>query len=199
MMRRIPTSVLLCVSAALWGGGSAGAVEIEAPATACAFRAWSKDPERLNVRAAPRADGAVIARLPPPVTDGSERFAVEMRIIGAKNGWLLIDTAEIPDYGVGKAGPVFTGRGWVSGAMVDVTPQDERVRAAPDGSAKIVDEPREDAAKGREFLKLKRIWSCSGGWAEVEGDFLTPDGGKTGRRARGWVTDLCGNQVTTCP
>ncbi len=198
MKRAIPMVLRLSVSAVLFAAGSAGAVEIEAPATTCAFQAWSKDPGRLNVRAAPRADGAVITRLPPPVRAGSESFSPEMKIIGAKNGWLLIDGAEITDYGVGKPGPAFVGRGWVSGAMVDVTPQDERVRTAPDVAAKVVDEPRQDAAKGTEFLKLRRIWSCEGRWAEVEGDFVF-EAGTPGRHARGWVTELCGNQVTTCP
>jgi hypothetical protein len=197
-MRSIATVLLLSASAVLTAGAPASAVEIEKPATTCAFRAWSKDPGRLNVRAAPRADGAVIARLPPPLRDGSDSYSPEMKIIGAKNGWLLIDGAEIPELGVGKAGPPFLGRGWVSGAMVDVSAQDERVRSAPDAAATVVDAPREDAARGKEFLKLRRIWSCQGKWAEVEGDFVF-EAADPGRRARGWVTELCGNQVTTCP
>lgn len=197
-MRSIAGVVLLSATAVLSAGASASAVEIEKPATTCTFRAWSKDPGRLNVRAAPRADGAVIARLPPPLRDGSESFAPEMKIIGAKNGWLLIDGAEIPELGVGKAGPPFLGRGWVSGTMVDVSAQDERVRSAPDAAATVVDAPREDSARGKEFLNLRRIWSCQGRWAEVEGDFVF-ETTEPGRRARGWVTELCGNQVTTCP
>ena len=197
-MRSIATVLLLAASAALSTGTSADAVEIEKPETTCAFRAWSKDPDRLNVRAAPRADGAVIARLPPPLRDGSESYSAEMKIIGAKNGWLLIDGAEIPDLGIGKAGPPFLGRGWVSGAMIDVSAQDERVRSAPEAAASVVDAPREDEVRGKEFLKLRRIWSCQGRWAEVEGAFVY-EAAEPGRRVRGWVTELCGNQVTTCP
>lgn len=179
--------------------GAAAAAEVAAPATRCDFRAWSKDrdPAGLNVRAAPRPDAAVLGRLPPPRTVDGESLAVEFTVIGGAPGWLAIEGAEYADYGSG-AKSVFAGRGWVAAGLVDVSVQDERVRRAASAAAAIVDAPRDLPGGDRETLALGRIRACDGAWIEIEGAFRR-DADPGGRPVRGWVTGLCGNQVTTCP
>ncbi len=181
------------------GMSAAGAAE-----TACEFRGWSKDPDPagLNLRAAPSSTAAVVGRLPAPRRDGDDTFAVEMHVVAGRDGWLLVDRAEFADYGSAPAKTVFTGRGWVSGRMVGVSVQDERVRRQPDAAAAIVDRPRAPEGGEAEILRLDRIVACRGRWIEVEGSFGEAGGVAArgaGRPTRGWVTGLCGNQVTTCP
>jgi hypothetical protein len=178
--------------------GPALAATIAPPAERCDFRAWSKDPDPagLNVRAAPRADAAVIGRLPQPRIVDGEKLAVEFRVVGGTGAWLLIENAEFGDYGNG-AKRVFSGRGWVAASLVEVSPQDEKVRLGPTSDAGIADEPRPIGDGTYDFLSLRRILACRDRWVEMEGEFRV-DKDKPGRAVRGWVTDLCGNQVTTC-
>ena len=188
----------LVLAAVLLLAAPALAAEIAPPAVRCDFGAWSKDPDPagLNVRAAPRRDAPVIGRLPAPRTVDGERLAVEFRVVGGDGPWLMIENADHPDYG-NPAKRVFSGRGWVAAGLVDVVPMDEKVRIGPTSDAGIVDEPRAVADGTYDFLVVRRILSCRGRWIEMEGEFrVTKD--RPGRAARGWVTDLCGNQVTTC-
>ncbi|MDK9695190.1 MAG: SH3 domain-containing protein [Siculibacillus sp.] len=188
----------LLLAAALLTTGSTLAAEIAPPATRCDFGAWSKDPDPagLNVRAAPRRDAPVVGRLPPPRIVDGERLAVEFRVVGGAGPWLMIENAHHPDYG-SPTRRVFTGRGWVAAGLVDVAPMDEKVRVGPTSDAAIVDEPRAVADRTYDFLVVGRILGCRGRWIEMEGDFRV-DRTRRGRPVRGWVTDLCGNQVTTC-
>ena len=190
-------SVRLALAALLFAT-PALAAEVAPPAQRCDFRAWSKDPDPagLNVRAAPRRDAPVIGRLPAPRTVDGERWAVEFRVVGGNGPWLMIENAEFADYGSG-AEKVFSGRGWIAAGMVDVGVQDEKVRLGPTSGAGIVDEPRAAADGTYDFLSLRRILGCRDRWIEMEGEFRV-EKDKPGRAARGWVTDLCGNQATTC-
>lgn len=192
------TAARLAVALALLAPCPALAAEIASPAETCAFRAWSKDPDPagLNVRAAPRRDAPVVGRLPAPRDDGGERIAVEFRVVGGDGPWLLIENAEYADYGNG-AKRVFAGRGWVAAALVDVGIQDEKVRLGPASDAGIADEPHPLVDGTYDILSLGRILGCRGRWIEMEGEFGA-EKGKPGRAVRGWVTDLCGNQVTNC-
>ena len=196
----MPPSPRLPLAAALLLALAAPAVaaEIAAPATACDFRAWSKDPDPagLNVRAAPRRDAAIVGRLPAARDDGGERLAVEFRVVGGDGAWLQIENAGYGDYGNG-AKRVFTGRGWVAAGLVDVAVQDEKVRLGPASDAGIADEPRPAADGTYEFLSLRRILGCRDRWIEMEGEFRV-ERDAPGRPVRGWVTNLCGNQVTNC-
>ena len=195
----MPRPTRLAVAAlALLLPGLATAAEVAAPAERCDFRAWSKDPDPagLNVRAAPKRDAAVIGRLPPPRVVDGDRLAVEFRVVGGNGPWLLIENAEFGDYGSG-AKRVFTGRGWVAAGLVEVSPQDEKVRLGPTNGAGIVDEPRPAGDGTYDFLSVGRVLGCRDRWAEIEGEFRV-EKGRPGRPVRGWVTDLCGNQVTTC-
>jgi hypothetical protein len=165
----------------------------------CDFEAWSRDrdPAGLNVRAAPTATSRIVGHLPPPRDEGGTDFAVEVHVVGSRDGWLEIDRAAFAGYDLPKK-TVFTGRGWVSGRLLDVSVQDERVRSAPEATAKILDEARETAAGERDVLRVDRIRACKGRWIEMDGR-LAPGGADGGRAVMGWVTGLCGNQATTCP
>lgn len=178
---------------------AAAVMPVRAAEETCDFRGWSKDPDPagLNVRAAPGAGAATVARLPAPRLDGDETHAVEVHVVGGRDGWLAIDRAEFADYGGAPAKTVFKGHGWVSGRMIDVSAQDERVRDRPAAAATVVDAPRVLPAGEPEVLRLERIVACRGRWIEIEGSFGPPGPGAR-RATRGWVTDLCGNQVTTC-
>lgn len=183
-------------------GALAASVSIDtAVADACDIWAWSsdEDPKGLNVRAAPRADAPVLGRLPAPRQVDGYSFAVEVRIIGSRNGWFLIDRAEFADYGdPGQAGVVFEGKGWVSGRLLSLTAGGQAIRAeSAETSKKIVDLVGEDGngnAYGPDSLIVERVHACRGEWAEVEGVLGGPN-----TRHRGWVTGICSNQATTCP
>ena len=194
----MPIAIRLALAAVLLAPVAATAAEVAPPVDRCDFRAWSKDPDPagLNVRSAPRRDAAVIGRLPAPRVVDGEKLAVEFRVVGGDGPWLLIENAEFADYGNG-AKRVFTGRGWVAAGLVDVGIQDEKVRLGPASDAGIADEPRPTADGTYDFLSLRRILACRDRWIEMDGEFRV-DRDKPGRAVRGWVTDLCGNQVTTC-
>lgn len=170
-----------------------------AAAPACNLSAYSTDTDRagLNVRAEPSARARIVGVLPPPqdgpAADDEPPLPVEMHIVAGRDGWVEIDHAEFGDYGLGEPGVVFTGRGWVSGRLVSFDVQDPNVYAAPERVAEVIDAAAEDG----EFINVRRVLSCTGEWAEVEGD-ITTDVSVRGRPVKGWVRDTCSNQVTTC-
>ena len=168
--------------------------------TRCQISGWSKDkdPAGLNVRAAPRADAPVIATLPPERRQGHhDTYAVEFRIIGSRDGWLLIEKAKIVDYENGKGDRViFAGPGWVSGGMVGFEINDANLRAAPSVDAKVIatlmDNSDPDGVTGPDGAAVDRVYGCEGGFADV--DVHMP----RGQKYRGWAARICSNQVTTC-
>ena len=135
--------------------------------------------------------------LPPESFDGAEEgdppLSVEMRIVGSENGWLLIDRAAFPSYGDSPDRPVFSGRGWVSGRYVTFSVEDPKVRTAPSRSAPVVAEAREEEG---EWINVRRVLSCAGAWAEVEAEVGAS--ADDARRVRGFVRNICGDQLTTC-
>jgi hypothetical protein len=167
--------------------------------TPCAFSAWSsdQDPAGLNVRAAPRADAPVLAKLPPPRRGINDTYAVEFRVIGSRDGWLLIENAKFVDYDGGAADqPVFAGPGWVSGTKIGFEINDAKVRTGPGADAPVKAElmgDGPDGAYGPDSAAVDRVFGCAGGFADVL-LHMSPKG----RPMRGWVTRLCANQVTTC-
>lgn len=180
----------------------AGAARSETPvdtsgATACAIAGWSSDsdPAGLNVRAAPRLDAAVIARVPPPEQQDGDSYAAEFRIMGSRDGWLLVRDVRVVDYGSGKGDRlVFAGPGWVFGDKVRFTINRPELRRAPkaDGAISAKLQSR-DGSSGPDSAIIDHVHSCSGTYAEVTAHLT----GEPPRR--GWVTGICSNQVTTCP
>ena len=189
------------LAALLMAGPLAYAASVDTKGvTPCAFSAWStdKDPAGLNVRAAPGADAPVIAKLPPPRPSKSDTYAVEFRVIGSRDGWLLIENAKFVDYdGSAADQAVFAGPGWVSGTKVGFEINDASLRAGSGADAPIkaqlVDNSDPNGIYGPDSAVVDRVFGCSGEYADV----LLHLGPK-GRPTRGWVTRLCSNQVTTC-
>ena len=165
--------------------------------TACAISGWSDDddPAGLNVRAAPRADAAVLSRIPPPQSQGGDSYAAEFKIIGSRNGWLLISGVKFADYGNGKGDHVlFAGPGWVFADKVRFLVNRPEVRSAPTATAKVVTRLQtDDHASGPDSAAVDHVYGCSGEFADA--GVHMPDQHST----RGWVTGICSNQVTTCP
>jgi hypothetical protein len=161
----------------------------------CTLSGWSDDPDPagLNIRAAPSVNAEVIGRVPRPREDHDE--AAEFDIIGSRNGWFLIKGVKFVDYGSGKGDrAVFAGPGWVFADKVRFLINSADVRDAPAASAKVVARLRSaDGASGPDSAKIDHVHGCSGAFVEAT---VHMDGQ---RPARGWVTKICGNQVTTCP
>src|SRR5438445_260314 len=114
--------------------------------TACALSGWSNDsdPAGLNIRAAPRADAEIIGRVPQPRKAGADgrpvEEAAEFKIIGSRNGWLLVTGVKFVGYysDDGKDRAVFAGPGWVFADKVRFLINSAEVRDAPAGNAKVV-------------------------------------------------------------
>jgi hypothetical protein len=189
----VSIGVAWCLSTA---AGVAATVDT-AGVTACALSGWSNDPDPsgLNIRAAPRADAEIIGHVPPPEAQAGDRYAAEFRIIGSRNGWFLVSRVKFTDYGRGKGDRLlFGGSGWVFADKVRFVINRAEVRGAPAENAQIVATLRTaDGASGPDSATIDHVFGCSGAFAEaavhMEGQ----------RQARGWVTGICSNQVTTCP
>jgi hypothetical protein len=171
--------------------------------TACALSGWSNDsdPAGLNIRAAPRADAEIISRIPQPGNgaDGKPtEEAAEFKIIGSRDGWFLITSVKFVGYysDDGKDRAVFAGPGWVFADKVRFLINHTDVRSAPAGNAPVIAKLRldsQDHVAGPDSAMIDHVFGCSGAFAEaavhMEGQ----------RPTRGWVTNICSNQVTTCP
>ncbi len=156
----------------------------------CSLDAWSadKDPKGLNVRAAPSAGSGIVAVLPPP----ENGIAVEMHVIASQNGWFEINHAEFADYpGEVTAKKVFEGHGWVFGDRIGFLVNDAKLRDGPDADSKTIANLLTDSS-GPDSFNVLRVLDCKGDRAKVDGVFA-------GKTLHGWVSNICSNQVTTCP
>lgn len=73
-------------------GPAAATMAVDSKAThVCRFPAYltDKDPAGTNIRAAPRADAPIVARLPGRKGD----IGPELEIIGSRGGWFLMHNA----------------------------------------------------------------------------------------------------------
>jgi hypothetical protein len=163
----------------------------------CSIKGYNadKDMSGTNIRSAPDANAPVIFRLMPE-KEPEDAYGSEFEVIGSKNGWLLIRNAELGAYGDGDLKIVFKGPGWISGALVGFTINDQNMRDAPSLTAKVtarLEGDKGDTVWGPDSFSVKRVYGCSGAFADVSG--VSP----YKQTYRGWVTKLCGNQRTTCP
>lgn len=163
-------------------------------APGCEIGAWStdKDPNGLNIRAAPGADSPVIGNIPPPMEIEGDLFASEVSITGSHEGWFRIESAYFIDYYLSEKDQVFfEGEGWVSGRYLGLNLEGDRLFAAPSREAAVTFVFSENPDAHDNFV-LERLHACLGYWVEVEGT-------SAGERIRGWTNDTCSSQVTTCP
>ncbi|MFC3691484.1 SH3 domain-containing protein [Chenggangzhangella methanolivorans] len=196
-MRRLVSGLALLFL--LGGGTSAAEKPVDASgANPCAIDVYSidDDPAGLNVRAGPSASSALIATLENERSQDGESYNLELRVVGSKDGWLLIERAFFRDYGeADKAGTVLDQKGWISGKLAGSDVGSVFLRAAPSPEAKAtatLSSPYSSSPAGSVGrFEVGRIYGCTGEWAEVEGEF----GGKT---VRGWANRLCSNQTTVC-
>jgi hypothetical protein len=174
----------------------------------CAISGWSidLDPHGLNVRAGPSATAKVLGVVPPPLVftekDNSEFGAgllyAEFAILGYRDGWFLIENIEPPGAPYGRkysrALPQpYKGRGWVSASMVGAqqgnwAPSHGLLLGAPNRKSRSYPARDEGDKPYNTEARPAHVRACSGRWGYVE----------TKAGSRGWTTNLCSNQVTTC-
>jgi hypothetical protein len=165
--------------------------------TICRMRAWStdRDPEGQNVRAGPGTQYAVIGRLPPPQEIAGDRYATEVSIVGAQDGWFRVDAATIDNYGVDTEPQMaFQGDGWVSGRLLGLSVEGSYLYTRPSRRAPVALNLHEgpEVQQDADYIELERLHGCMGNWADVEVSY-------SDKRFRGWTDDICWSQVTTCP
>lgn len=178
-------SLLFAAAALACGPAAAG--------EACVFTAhlWDPDPVGTNVRSGPGTGSPVLTRLPQEVGEGDAAFSPEFEVTGFDRGWFEIRNVTVDQYGPNPERVIFDGPGWVSAKLVSFMVNDPRLLDAPDENGKVLAELVADAW-GPQDVVILETHGCRGPYAEVT--LETPEG----KRLRGWVTSLCGNQVTTC-
>jgi hypothetical protein len=160
----------------------------------CDFYAYSddSDPAGTNVRSGPGTSYDIVGVLKPETVEESYSFTPEFQVTAFDNGWFQIGDAHYGDYDGGGDKPAFKGPGWVSAKLVEFEIEDPNLRDAPSLDAKVILEMRFDTPWGLDGMRIQTIHACEGGFLDVT--ITNP----TGATKRGWVTDLCGNQATTC-
>jgi hypothetical protein len=173
----------------------AAAAPIEtAGATQCEVSGFSidPDPKGTNVRSAPRADAPIIGHLAPRVrVTPVETTGVTFKILGSKDGWLLIRDGSPPtDFTLDPAN-AGDGRGWVSGRLVGTTLVAVYLRTAPRWDASAVANFG-GPSSSPESVVVSTVHGCRGKYVEVTGSPLS------GKTVRGWSYGPCSAQLTSC-
>ena len=174
---------------------------LPAGVTACKFNALVKDiePGGPPIRDAPRLDGREVGRL-PAMKDSQGVELPEIRVIGFKDGWFLIEAA---DYPASSSSELYTGRGWLEGKFVTTHMFRDTLKKAPSNDSPDVSHlyGTHDGVPYQPFgLEVQRVLGCSGPWLEVE--IHQPDAttlsGKPAAAAdgtvRGWTDRSCTKQ-----
>jgi hypothetical protein len=178
---------------------AARAASVETTGAAqCAARGFSidPDPKGANLRSAPRANAPVIGRLAPlAYPDNDKRAGVlvgpEFAIVGAKDGWLLIQGPGEPGDFKLDAAYAAEGRGWISGRLVGAQLGAQTLRAAPRHDAAVIVRMIGENW-GPDSVKVTAVHACLDKYVEVT---TAPPGGKS---VRGWSWAPCSSQLTTC-
>ena len=197
------TAFALTLSAASSGVSAQEAKARPAPpgVGACDIDALANDHTRevLEIRAEPRADSAVLERLPVLENPYHEKVAAELHVIGVRKGWFLIEDAGYPDNDFPKRPSVYSGRGWVSGKQLTSQFRSMILKASPDENAA-------DVAEMADYYGATAFLDCKGNWLRIETPLSTKDytlkpklpfDGPRGV-VRGWTRRPCANQRTTC-
>ena len=210
-------SLLVILGLAAFGTTGASA-QVPAGVTACTFGAISKDPDPagLNVRDAPDPNARVLGHLLPPTDVGGATIAAEVKVLGYRKGWFLVDAGPYPEalkFYVDRLPPgrrkPYSGRGWVAGSLLTAPGLlRAKLKQAPSGqSADVVDLWVRDKdgipLTNPQQVKIRRIIACSGEWVQVEIELAKPmkpliDSGAPKGAARGWANGTCAEQFATC-
>jgi hypothetical protein len=190
-VRRLPVVLL---------GFGLGATQVAAApletagATQCEVSGFSidPDPKGTNVRSAPRANAPVIGHLAPRVrVTPVETTGVTFKILGSRDGWLLIRDGSPSESFTLDPANAEDGRGWVSGKLVGTTLAAVSLRTAPRWDAPVVANFSMPSSSPVS-VAVSTVHGCRGKYVEVTG---TPLKGKT---VRGWSYSPCSSQLTTC-
>lgn len=156
----------------------------------CDLAAWVMKgaPAGLPVRSGPGPDYPTVATIPRPYTDGEEIYFPQVTITGSRDGWFRISEVITELHGGWPTDPIttFSGEGWLPGNMLRLSVESGRLWSGPSDDAPIA------ATFDSDEFKIEALHACTGFWVEVEGRYLD-------QRPRGWTTDVCASQVTTCP
>lgn len=156
----------------------------------CALSAWVMKgaPPELPVRSGPGPDYPAVAAIPRPYTDGEEIYFPQVTITGSRDGWFRISDVITELHGGWPTDPIttFSGEGWLPGNVLRLWVESGRLLSRPSDDAPIA------ATFDPDEFKIDALHACTGFWIEVEGRYLD-------QRPRGWTTDVCASQVTTCP
>jgi hypothetical protein len=182
---------------------------LPAGVTECNFGALSidRDPAGLNVREAPDGAARVLGHLSPPTDIGGDtKVLAEVRVIGFRKGWFLIEAGPYNDFDLPPGRPKpYSGRGWVSGTMLSAELLRNMLKQAPDEKAANVVDLFGDGGgmSDPQNVRMRRIIACSGDWVHVEialekdmKPLIATDAPKGA--VRGWANGTCTAQLTTC-
>jgi hypothetical protein len=160
----------------------------------CTFQAYSddSDPAGTNLRSGPSTDHDVIGVFKAVRDSEGYVWSPEFAVTAFKAGWFKIGDAKMRDYGDFPPVQVFAGPGWVSAKLVEFEIEDRNMREAPSLDAKVTLEMVSDTPWYLDNISVTTIHGCDAGFLDVT---ITNAAGQT---KRGWVTDLCANQATTC-
>ena len=156
----------------------------------CEFDAWvqGSGPNARVIRDGPSADAAAIADMPGPYPGYNDLAYPTVSITGSSNGWFRIKEAVTNLYADKDVVVAFSGEGWVQGKALALYVESE-LYASPSYDAAVA---MEYDAGSDSFLTVDRLYACQGNWVEVGGTYA-------GNRVRGWSSDICESQITTCP
>lgn len=164
----------------------------------CDFHAYAddRDPGGTNVRSGPGTDYGIVGVLKVVHAASGYDWSPEFDVTAFDDGWFRIGDASIGDFGDTPPGTVFEGPGWISSRLVGFEIEDPQLRAGPSlDAATLLDmnsiyDPANDW--NLDEVRVQAVYGCEGGFLDVVVTNLS------GERRRGWITDLCGNQATTC-
>jgi hypothetical protein len=189
-------------------GQSDASAPLPAGVTACDFRALAMpgDPDGAPIRESPQHDARVLGRLPAlkdKDTDSAgysrDGELAEFRVLGAKDGWFLIEGAEYPELDRPK---LYATRGWLDGKAITTNLFRDTLKKAPSNTSPDVAHLY-GTSDGRPYqpygIDVQRVVGCAGPWLEVE---IHQPGVKTlaGKPAsadgtvRGWTDRSCPQQ-----
>jgi hypothetical protein len=158
----------------------------------CWLRAHSRDtdPKGTNIRARPERKSRIIGKIPEERAEAGTKIGPEFQIIGSKDGWFLIHNAYWAGYDSGASKILFSNSGWIAASLIGLTSEDSSLRAQPLSDAPVLMSLSSESSES--VLKIEKIYACSGSF--IDAAIIAPNG----KKARGWLSSICGNQVTTC-